>query len=66
MWEWSKTVAEYAAAAAWTHTQAVEAEPKYGEPETWSETAVEAPSAEGDGVRTAARDPILGEYDLVG
>ncbi|WP_454194041.1 hypothetical protein [Nocardia sp. Marseille-Q1738] len=65
MWEWSKTFAEYAAAAAWT-TQPAETEPKYGEPEYWAETTTEELSAEGDGVRAAARDPFIGEFDLAG
>lgn len=65
MWEWSKSFAEYAAAAAWT-TQPAEPEPKYGEPEYWAETTAEGGSAEGDGVDIAARDPMLREYDLAG
>ncbi|MGQ4597426.1 hypothetical protein [Nocardia sp. R6R-6] len=67
MWGWSRTVAEYAAAAAWTYRQTVENEPKYGEPECCSETTDDEGSVEGDGdVRGAVRDPILGDYDLAG
>lgn len=66
MWGWSKTVAEYAAAAAWASTRSAETEPKYGEPEYWAETTAEGQSAEGDGVGIAARDPMLCEYDLAG
>ncbi|WP_040774853.1 hypothetical protein [Nocardia pneumoniae] len=66
MWGWSRTVAEYAAAAAWTYTQSAETEPKYGEPEYWAETTAEELSADADGVRIAARDPMLREYDLAG
>ncbi|MGO4614473.1 hypothetical protein AB4305_09800 [Nocardia sp. 2YAB30] len=62
MWEWSRTVTEYAAAAAWMRTEQTEA--KYVDPEYWAES-VEGESAEGDGVAMAAGDRI-GVYDLVG
>ncbi|WP_406270922.1 hypothetical protein OH799_29700 [Nocardia sp. NBC_00881] len=64
MWEWSRTVTEYAAAAAWTSTRSEETEPKYGDAEYRAETEGDE-TAEGDGVGMAARDPI-GGYDLVG
>ncbi|WP_327113005.1 hypothetical protein OHB12_30310 [Nocardia sp. NBC_01730] len=64
MWEWSRTVTEYAVAAAWTSTRTEQTVPKYGDPECWAET-VEGESAEGDGVEIAAGDQI-GVYDLVG
>ncbi|WP_159839350.1 hypothetical protein [Nocardia sp. CY41] len=63
MWEWGRTFAEYAAAAAWTRT--AETAPKYGEPECWAETAEGEPE-DADRMGAAARDPILSGYDLVG
>ncbi|MEV6256309.1 hypothetical protein [Nocardia sp. NPDC051911] len=62
MWEWGRTFAEYAAAAAWTRT--TETAPKYGEPECWTETAEGEP--ENDRAGMAARDPLVSWYDLAG
>ncbi|MGW4714653.1 hypothetical protein [Nocardia sp. NPDC004260] len=62
MWEWGRTFAEYAAAAAWTPT--TETAPKYGEPECWTETAEGEP--ENDRAGMAARDPLVSGYDLAG
>ncbi|MET9026181.1 hypothetical protein ABZW96_11225 [Nocardia sp. NPDC004168] len=62
MWEWGRTFAEYAAAAAWTRN--TETAPKYGEPECWTETTEGEP--ENDRAGMAARDPLVSWYDLAG
>ncbi|QIS01890.1 hypothetical protein F5X71_05760 [Nocardia brasiliensis] len=61
MWEWSKTVAEYAAAGAHTRWPATEPEPTILDPDFRTEaTPSDAAAEEG-----AARAPSCG-YDLVG
>ncbi|GAA5080550.1 hypothetical protein [Nocardia iowensis] len=62
MWEWSKTVAEYAAAASWTSWQQTETEPTIVDPD-FTTTATEGDSDGAD--RMAVYLAIMG-YDLVG
>ncbi|WP_431964483.1 hypothetical protein [Nocardia sp. bgisy134] len=62
MWEWGRTVAEYATAAAWTHWGVREAEPTILDPETDEEEAAADNGARGE------REPgmIMAGYDLAG
>ncbi|MFF3224736.1 hypothetical protein ACFYV7_18240 [Nocardia suismassiliense] len=61
MWEWSKTVAEYAAAASWTSWHEFETEPTIVDPDFRTETA----PSDAEGVDGAARAPSI-DYMLVG
>ncbi|MEV5838557.1 hypothetical protein [Nocardia sp. NPDC052112] len=61
MWEWSRSTAERASAAAWTGWQPVRTEPTVVEPESWTAEAAESTTAEQS---SGAVAPI--EYDLVG
>ncbi|WP_067847525.1 hypothetical protein [Nocardia lijiangensis] len=62
MWEWGRTVAEYAAAAAWTNGRVREAEPTILDPETDEEEATSDIEARGE------REPgtAMAGYDLAG
>ncbi|WP_157129453.1 hypothetical protein [Nocardia amamiensis] len=53
MWEWGRAFAEHAAAASWTYTRSVRTEPKYSDPECWSE------AADGAGREVRPRPPAL-------
>ncbi|WP_405167046.1 hypothetical protein OG203_19275 [Nocardia sp. NBC_01499] len=61
MWEWSKTVAEYAAAASWTSYRKYETEPTIVDPDCRTEAA----HGDSEGPDGAARAPSSG-YMLVG
>ncbi len=43
MWEWSRTVAERAAAAVWSSRQTGQAEPTVVDPESWRQIAKRDP-----------------------
>ncbi|MFB8273949.1 hypothetical protein [Nocardia colli] len=62
MWEWSKTVAEHAAAASWTSCHEFESEPTILDPDHRSE----ATHGDGEGADGAARAPSDEMYILVG
>ncbi|MFI6045363.1 hypothetical protein ACIA8C_27290 [Nocardia sp. NPDC051321] len=61
MWEWSKTVAEYAAASSWTSCHNFESEPTILDPEGKPEVT----HGHAEGADGAARAPS-DEYILVG
>ncbi|PXX66351.1 hypothetical protein DFR70_10398 [Nocardia tenerifensis] len=61
MWEWSKTVAEYAAAAAWTRCHTGEIEPTIVDPDYRAEAA----HGDADSIDCAERAPSE-MYILVG
>ncbi|WP_069165038.1 hypothetical protein [Nocardia altamirensis] len=60
MWEWSKAVAEHAAAAAWTSWQPIETEPKFLDPESWTE------ADQGDDDAADRTSVLIMGYVLVG
>ncbi|MFE7796037.1 hypothetical protein [Nocardia sp. NPDC057440] len=61
MWEWGRTVAEYATEATWTRRQTAPAQPTVVDPEFWAEAGEsEGDEADVSGVRAPIR-----EYDLV-
>ncbi|MBF6172463.1 hypothetical protein [Nocardia blacklockiae] len=63
MWEWSRTVAERAAAAVWTGP-ARESRPTVVDPEPWRETT-DSDNESNDADRMSA-PALLGEYCLIG
>ncbi|BDT85286.1 hypothetical protein [Nocardia cyriacigeorgica] len=67
MWEWSRTVAEHASAAAFTQPVA-EPEPTFTEVAATAESGFTAEAAEGEigGVSAMRRAARPGEYDLAG
>ncbi|MFD0365710.1 hypothetical protein ACFQZZ_30100 [Nocardia sp. GCM10030253] len=62
MWEWGRTVAEQAAAAAWTSWQTEQPQPTVVDPEFWAE----ASEGESDCADNSAMAAPIREYDLVG
>ncbi|MEV6428874.1 hypothetical protein [Nocardia sp. NPDC051463] len=62
MWEWGRTVAEYATAATWTGRRITPPQPTVLDPEFW----VEADEAECDEANTSGMRAPIREYDLVG
>ncbi|WP_406236641.1 hypothetical protein [Nocardia sp. NBC_01009] len=61
MWEWGRTVAEFATAATWTSWQTTPPQPTVVDPEFWAE----ADEGEGDEANISGMRAPIREYDLV-